>query len=47
MRNHYNTEEQAAAEFLDWVRAGGDATPQEIWEALRVTGDAIGLRDFD
>ena len=41
-----NYEELEASHILDLARAGDDVPESAVTWALRVLGDAIGLRDF-
>lgn len=43
-RDHMNDEEREAMRILDLLKAGDDIPPSVVQWALRVTGDAIGLR---
>jgi hypothetical protein len=44
-RDHMNYEEREAMRILDLVRSGADVPYSTVMWALRVTGDALGLRD--
>lgn len=43
-RNHMNHEEKEGMHLLDLVKAGEDVPESAVDWALRVTGDAIGLK---
>ncbi|MDE2100290.1 MAG: hypothetical protein KGL39_23770 [Patescibacteria group bacterium] len=44
MRDHYNDQEQKAAELLDLVRAGGHVPLEQIRRALWILGDLVGYK---
>lgn len=43
-RDHMTPEEQEAMRILDLLKAGDDIPASVVQWALRVTGDAIGLK---
>lgn len=45
-RTHMNHEEREAMHLLDLLRAGEEVPETTVAWALRVTGDALGLREF-
>lgn len=45
-RDHMSFAERSAMRALDLVRAGGYVPPEDVNEALRITGDLLNLREF-
>lgn len=45
-RDHLSATEQSAMHTLDLLRAGASIPPNDVDDALRITGDLLGLREF-